>query len=68
MNFLDSAKRIIRSIFKAVTVFTEPTEGEWDKIRGAVLRAIRPFPEASDAVGEALRALRQLPETPVCLK
>jgi hypothetical protein len=63
MNFLDSAERIIRSIFKAVTVFTEPTEGEWDKIRGAVLRAIRPFPEASDAVGEASNRspLRQSP-------
>jgi hypothetical protein len=40
----------------------EPTEGEWDRIRGAVLRALLPFAEAREAVFQAMRELGAVPE------
>jgi hypothetical protein len=56
--------REVRNILKAVVaaVSTEPLEGEWNQIRGAILRALWPFEEARKAVREALRGLGQLPE------
>ena len=40
----------------------EPTEGEWHRIRGAVLNALLPFDEAREAVRASLRYLGQLGE------
>lgn len=40
----------------------EPSEGEWDRIRGAVLRALLPFAEAREAVFQAMRELGAVPE------
>jgi hypothetical protein len=56
--------REVRNILKAVVaaVNNEPLDGEWNQIRGAILRALLPFDEARKAVREALRALGQLPE------
>jgi hypothetical protein len=46
----------------AVAGSGEPSEGEWDRIRGAVLRALLPFAEAREAVFQALRGLGAVPE------
>jgi hypothetical protein len=56
--------REVRNVFKAVVavVNDEPLEGEWNQIRGAILRALWPFEEARKAVREALSGLGQLPE------
>jgi hypothetical protein len=56
--------REVRNIFKAVVaaVNNEPLDGEWNQIRGAILRALLPFDEARKAVRAALRGLGQLPE------
>ena len=64
MNDHFSLIREVRNILKAVVaaISGEPPEGEWNQIRGAILRALLPFEEARVAVRESLRALGQLPE------
>ena len=59
MNDHFSFIREVRNILKAVVaaMSTEPPDGEWDQIRGVILRALLPFEEARIAVREALRAL-----------
>jgi hypothetical protein len=55
--------REVRNILKAVAALRgEPTDGEWDRIRGVVLKALLPFDEAREAVWEALSGVGQLGE------
>ena len=57
--------REVRSILNLVVTALssgEPPEGEWDRIRGTILRALLPFEEARIAVREGLRGLGQLGE------
>jgi hypothetical protein len=55
--------REVRNILKAVAALTgEPTDGEWHRIRGAVMRALLPFDEAREAVRASLAELGQLGE------
>lgn len=64
MNDHFSFVREIRNILKvvAVAMSTEPPEGEWNQIRAAMFRALRPFDEARRAVWDALSDLGQLGE------
>jgi hypothetical protein len=56
--------REVRNILHAVAaaVSTEPSEGEWNRIRVVLFQALRPFDEARRAVREGLRSLGQLGE------
>ena len=57
--------REVRSVLKlvgAVMSGAEPPEGEWQQIRGAILKALAPFDEARRAVREGLRTLGHLGE------
>lgn len=49
----------MRNLLKAMVVAmsTEPPDGEWNQIRGVILRALLHFEEARIAVREAPRAL-----------
>ena len=59
MNDHFSFIREVRNLLKAMlaAMSTEPPDGEWDQIRGAILRALLHFEEARIAVREAPRAL-----------
>jgi len=55
--------REVRNILNfTAAVSAEPSDGEWDRIRGAILRALLPFDEARRAVREGLRSVGQLGE------
>ena len=58
--------RVVRSVVGLVTRNDEPSDGEWDRIRAAIYRALRPFEEARVAVHSALSALFQAPEDVPC--
>jgi hypothetical protein len=47
--------REVRSVLRlAVGSGDEPSDGEWDRIRALLFRALRPFEDARRAVWEAL--------------
>ncbi len=56
--------RLVRSVLKAVVAVSSPelSEGDWDRVRAAIFRALRPFEEARVAVRDALASLFQAPE------
>ena len=58
--------RVVRSAFGVVTHSDEPSDGEWDRIRAAIYRTLRPFEEARVAVHSALVALFQAPDDVPC--
>ena len=58
--------RVVRSAFGVVSWNDEPSDGEWDRIRAAIYRALRPFDEARVAVHNALVALFQAPDDVPC--
>ena len=56
--------RLVRGVLRvgaAAWSSSEPSEGEWDRIRVAIFKALRPFEEARVAVREALAVLNQAP-------
>lgn len=60
-SFIREVRNILNAVV-AAAISKEPPEGEWNQIRGAILRALLPFEEARKAVREGLRALGQLGE------
>ena len=50
--------REVRSVLRLVAASVgEPSDGEWDRIRAVLFRALRPFDEARQAVLEGLKGL-----------
>ena len=54
--------RCVLSSVAAVSSGSERSEGEWDRMRAAIFRALRPFEEARRAVWEALAPFCSTPE------
>ena len=57
--------RDVRSVLKLVGAALsalEPSDGEWNQIRVAIFKALRPFDDARRAVREGLRTLGHLGE------
>ena len=55
--------RVVRSVLSVVAGSgSERSEGEWDRMRAAIFRALRPFEEARRAVWEALGEFCPAPE------
>jgi hypothetical protein len=56
-----SLVREVRSVSSQTVKSCEPSDGEWDRIRAMLFRALRPFDEARIAVWEGLKALELSP-------
>jgi hypothetical protein len=55
--------RVVRCVLGLVAgPGSERSEGEWDRMRAAIFRALRPFEEARRAVWEALAPFCSTPE------
>ena len=54
--------RNVLSVVAAAGSASERSEGEWDRMRAAIFRALRPFEEARRAVWEALAPFCPAPE------
>ncbi|MEO8130449.1 MAG: hypothetical protein ABJF23_22385 [Bryobacteraceae bacterium] len=59
---LSRAARSVLGFVVKVMAEGEPSDGEWDQIRAALFRALRPFDEARRAVRQSLSELQQLGE------
>jgi hypothetical protein len=60
-----SLLRVVRCVLGLVAAAgpgSERSEGEWDRMRAAIFRALRPFEEARRAVWEALAPFCPAPE------